>query len=316
MAVLLVPGLRICAGSFVVGAPLGTDALGGAYCATDDAGRDVCVRVINLEALVAYELAPSVKDAETAVQDEAELLEEFAHARVARIRARAIESLETVSRASVPCAIFVADFVAHESLEERIASGRVSTEEAVLWARDLAEVLAFAHTDSPARVHSDVRPASVRVGRDGHAVLADWTGSWAVLAPARVAQPTRPALVGHPWYFSPERAAGGRFFRKDDAWAWGLVALQLVLGRRREELVPGESAAGDLRGLARGVLAAKERHPGLGCLIEDALRVSKEARPSASSIAARLQEGVGSASSASAPADSLGAGGGGHVGDA
>lgn len=101
-------------------------------------------------------------------------------------------------------------------------------------------------TGAPLRiVHRDVSPHNILVGIDGRARLTDFGIAWAL---NRAAQTQAGQVKGKLNYFSPEQAQGQTVDRRTDVWSLGIVAWEMLSGRR---LFPGR----DLYDLLEAILA-------------------------------------------------------------
>lgn len=171
----------------------------------------------------------------------------------------------------------VVEHVRGASLERLLRGVPLPVEVARLVARDLAQRLAALHERG--LVHGDVAPSNVVVDEDGELVLVDF--GLAMRAGERRATPQ-----GTAGYVSPEAALGRAAATADDAYAWGVVAAELVLGRRLFD-------DGDLAAAAvRTSLPAGARVDDLP-EVERALSADPAARPALAEVAAALEVDAG-----------------------
>jgi len=148
------------------------------------------------------------------------------------------------------------ELVDGEPLNERLARGRLTRDEVVRLALDLARAMAAAHEAGV--THRDLKPANVILRhRDGHAVVTDFGVSrahGAVEEPAGPGHDSTGALqltregviIGTPQYMAPEQLAG----RTDigpaaDVYAFGVVVYEAATGVRLHEA----TTIGELRRL-------------------------------------------------------------------
>ncbi|XXT20322.1 protein kinase [Sorangium sp. So ce429] len=162
-----------------------------------------------------------------------------------------------------------------QSLAELLsARGALEPEEARRLMREILDALACAHRQG--MVHGDVRPAHVMVVPSGAARcgLLFGFGFGVIAAGARGeaegARASGTELVGSQAYLAPEQRRGFPPIARSDLYAWGLVFLECLTGRR---LGRGLSPDGDAPQLKRGEPGRLPRalldHP-LGALLRRA----------------------------------------------
>jgi serine/threonine-protein kinase len=117
------------------------------------------------------------------------------------------------------------EYVDGEDLASLLARiGRLPPDKALEITRDLCAGLAAVHEKGI--VHRDLKPANVMIDGRGHARLTDFG-----LAVA-LAGPGQRAFAGTPAYMSPEQLSGGEVTARSDLYALGLIAYEMVTGRR------------------------------------------------------------------------------------
>ena len=118
-----------------------------------------------------------------------------------------------------------------ESLRERLdREGRLSLPEALMIIRDVAEVLAFAHTRDI--VHRDIKPANILL-QDGRAVVADFGIAKAICASCGPGMTGSGMSLGSPGYMSPEQAFGSADVdARTDVFSLGCVVYEMLVGER------------------------------------------------------------------------------------
>ena len=163
------------------------------------------------------------------------------HARDAEVRARFTrEALAAARLSGEPYVITVFDvgehggrpFIVMEFLEggtvhERLRAGRVPVEQALDWLGQAAAALDAAHRKGV--VHRDVKPANLLLDRDGVVRVSDF----GIASAAGLDTLTLPGTVlGTAGYLSPEQARGEHATAASDRYGLGVVAFELLTGRR------------------------------------------------------------------------------------
>jgi len=118
------------------------------------------------------------------------------------------------------------EFLPGGSLEDRLAGGPLSDEQADRAARNIAAGLAFAHAHGV--LHRDLKPANVLFDASANAKLADF-------GIARVADESgltsAGTVLGTASYLAPERAAGENATPASDVYSFGVVLFRMLTGR-------------------------------------------------------------------------------------
>ena len=127
----------------------------------------------------------------------------------------------------------VMDFIDGRSLAQEIAYRRgqkktFAFEEVATILRDVAEALAFAHEQTPAVVHCDVKPHNVMLGVGGRAKLMDF-GIARVLNDSSVLTGSMHQL-GSAAYVAPEISAGRSPDVRSDVYSLGVLMLEMITG--------------------------------------------------------------------------------------
>ncbi len=175
---------------------------------------------------------------------EARLLAALNHPGIA-----SIYSFEEIPGSSPSSArhLLVMELVEGEDLAVRLASGPLSLEESLSYARQIAEALEAAHEKGI--VHRDLKPANVKVTPDGRVKLLDFglakifegdagPGSSPAItkSPTLTARATAAgAILGTAAYMSPEQARGKPLDKRTDVWAFGCVLFEMLTGKRAFE---------------------------------------------------------------------------------
>jgi serine/threonine-protein kinase len=137
-------------------------------------------------------------------------------------------------------------------------------------------------------VHRDFSPHNILVGVDGVAKLSDFGIAKATNRAGHTATGT---LKGKASYMAPEQAMGFELDRRGDVWAGGVVAWELLLGRRMH--LPGDA----LQTLLKVVSVPPERvrserpdiHPDVDEVVARALAPMDRRWPSAQVFARELR---------------------------
>ena len=149
----------------------------------------------------------------------------------------------------------VMPFVEGESLRDRlIRESPLPVEEALLYAREMAEALEYAHQRGI--VHRDVKPENILIS-GGVAVIADFGIARASHLPGDANLTSLGVPLGTPAYMSPEQAAGrAEVDGRSDVYSLGCTLYEMLAGeppfrgsmeevirRQREEQAPPVAAA-------------------------------------------------------------------------
>jgi tetratricopeptide (TPR) repeat protein len=133
------------------------------------------------------------------------------------------------------------EYLSGGSLEERLRDGGpVSPGQALEWLEQAANALDAAHREGV--VHRDVKPANLLLDRHGRIHVADF----GIASAAGLDSLTQTGTVlGTASYLSPEQAMGERATPASDLYSLGVVAFELLTGRRPFEAdsVAAEAAA-------------------------------------------------------------------------
>ncbi len=120
---------------------------------------------------------------------------------------------------------YVAELVPGESLADRLARERLSSEEAGAIAAEICRALGSAHRQGV--VHCDVKPANVMLTPEGAVKVGDF-------GVARLADGTSRAMaatvIGTPRYMSPEQARGLSTTPATDVYSTGVVLYEMLAG--------------------------------------------------------------------------------------
>jgi len=121
----------------------------------------------------------------------------------------------------------VMEYLGGGSLDDRVRAGRIRTRQALEWLEQAAAALDAAHAEGV--IHRDVKPANLLLDEDGNAHVADF----GIASAAGMDSLTKTGtVIGTAEYLSPEQAQGERATPASDRYAFGVVAWELLTGRR------------------------------------------------------------------------------------
>ena len=212
-------------GPYEITAKLGEGGMGEVWRATDSKlGRDVALKLLPED----FALDP---ERLARFEREARVLASLNHPNIATLHA--FEHLDERH-------ILVMELVEGEGLDEVIARGPVSVDEAIAVALQVAEALEAAH--EAGIVHRDLKPANVRIRPDGTVKVLDFglAKAWesegisgsASLSPTITQHHTKAGvLLGTAAYMAPEQARGKPVDKRADIWAFGVVLFEMLAGR-------------------------------------------------------------------------------------
>jgi serine/threonine protein kinase len=123
--------------------------------------------------------------------------------------------------------LIVMEYLEGGSVYERLRAGPIPRGQALTWLQQAADALDRAHASGI--VHRDVKPANLLLDRDGNVHVSDFgiasaSGADMLTAPGTV--------LGTAGYLSPEQARGEPATPASDRYSLGVVAFELLTGRR------------------------------------------------------------------------------------
>src|SRR3989475_6203904 len=124
---------------------------------------------------------------------------------------------------------YVMPYVEGESLRHRLQRERkLSLDDALHIARDVADALAFAHGEGI--IHRDIKPENILLSGD-HAIVADFGIARAISAAGGLTLTGAGQPIGSPGYMSPEQAVGSaQLDARTDVYSLGCVLFEMLAG--------------------------------------------------------------------------------------
>jgi eukaryotic-like serine/threonine-protein kinase len=212
---------RILAGRFRLTEKLGQGGMGSVWRAEDQSlGTEVAVKLID----------PSIADNPEAVVR----FKREARAAAALRSAHVVQILDCGVDANTP--YIAMELLVGESLADRLRRvGNLTPLEVGLAFTGVAKALTRAHESGI--VHRDLKPDNiflVREGEDEIAKVLDFGIAKKLEAISQAGFVTRTgAMMGTPYYMSPEQASGKRSVdQRTDIWALGVIAVECLVGKR------------------------------------------------------------------------------------
>ena len=210
-------------GPYQIVGPLGAGGMGEVYRARDTKlDRDVALKTLpETFANDAERLARFEREAKT--------LASLNHPHIAQVYA-------------IEGPAIVMELVEGEDLSERLKRGPIPLDEAIPFARQIAEALEAAH--DAGIIHRDLKPGNVKVRADGTVKVLDFglakssgptapsgslENSPTITTPAMTMQGV---IMGTAAYMAPEQAKGKVVDRRADIWAFGCVLYEMLTGAR------------------------------------------------------------------------------------
>jgi Tol biopolymer transport system component len=224
----LTPGTRL--GSYVIEAPLGAGGMGEVYKARDTRlDRTVAIKVVGG--------GPATFDDHGTAEREARAVAALNHPHIC--------ALHDVGRDN-GTTFLVMEYVAGETLAQRLARGELPVREVIRYAIQIAEALDHAHRHGV--IHRDLKPANIMLTKSGVKVLDFGLATMRAAAPletpfhpdeaastAKVGLASEQTLLGTVHYMAPERLEGREATAASDLFAFGAVMYEMATGRRAFE---------------------------------------------------------------------------------
>jgi Tol biopolymer transport system component len=212
-------------GSHRILSRLGAGGMGEVYRARDTRlDRDVAIKVLSDRFL-------SVPERLGRFELEARVLATLNHPHIAAIYG--VEEADGIRG-------LVLELVEGATLAERLSSGGLAVQEALVIGRQIADALEAAHAKGI--VHRDLKPANIKITPEGTVKVLDFglakvlgtdaLSDGASQAPRIALDQSREGLIaGTPAYMSPEQTRGQPLDKRTDIWAFGCVMYEMLAGR-------------------------------------------------------------------------------------
>jgi uncharacterized RDD family membrane protein YckC len=205
-------------GHFRIDKPLGAGGMGEVYLATD----------LALDRPVAIKVLPAAL-ARDPVRRDRLIREARSQARISHPNVGHIYFIGEEMGGASGRLYFAMEFVAGETVAEKIARGPVSIEDALAIIRSAA--LGLREAQRSGITHRDIKPSNLMIDSHGMVKVLDFglaAGEPGVLGGGPVAQTS---LAGTPLYMAPEQARGEPVDFHADIYALGATLFHLVSGR-------------------------------------------------------------------------------------
>ena len=215
-------------GTYTIQAAIGTGGMGEVYRAKDTKlGREVAIKVL-------HEALRQDEERLARFEREARVLASLNHPGIATLY-----GLETEGSITY----LVMELVHGDTLQERLARGPLTVEEAIAIFQQIAEALEAAHAAGV--VHRDLKPANIKITPEGRVKILDFG-----LAKAFATEDDEPVsdlsssptltrgatavgvIMGTASYMSPEQARGKKADKRADIWAFGCVLFEAISGKK------------------------------------------------------------------------------------
>src|SRR5438034_1096934 len=212
-------------GRYEIRSQIGAGGMGEVYLARDEKlNRDVAIKI--LPGAFAQD-----SDRVARFKREAQVLASLNHPNIA-----SIYGLEE-SNGFMALAM---ELIEGPTLADRLATGPIPIDEALIFARQIAAALEAAHERGI--IHRDIKPANVKVTDDGTVKVLDF-GLAKVFAdetpeanlshsPTLIKGTQAGMILGTAAYMSPEQAKGKAVDKRSDIWAFGCVLFEMLTGKQ------------------------------------------------------------------------------------
>jgi serine/threonine-protein kinase len=212
----LSPGTHL--GPYEILGPIGEGGMGVVYRALDPRlSRQVAIK------LLPQDLAAD-PDAQERLRFEAIAAAALDHPYICKI-------YEVAEHEGAVC--LVMEYIAGETLRQRLARGRVIFAEMLRIAAEITDALEAAHAGGI--LHRDLKPANIMLTQQGHVKIMDFGLAKRMTAfsdtDASITRLTMPgAILGTPAYMSPEQVKGLPLDARSDLFSFGVILAEISSG--------------------------------------------------------------------------------------
>ncbi|GLZ08108.1 hypothetical protein Acsp03_55740 [Actinomadura sp. NBRC 104412] len=285
----MTPGQTVIDGRFQLKEQLGRGGMGTVWRALDLAlEREVALKEVRLtETDDAERNSGIARMRRERVMREARALARLDHPNVVTIH-------HIVDSPELPHPWLVMELVRGQSLQDRLAEGRIPPGEAAAIGRGILAALAAAHQAGIR--HRDVKPANVLLRMDGTPVLTDF--GIAVLEDASRVTATG-GLVGSPEYIAPERLHGREGDPASDLWSLGVLLYVAVEGHNP---LRRSTTAATLAAVMAGQIPPPRNAGPLAPVLQALLVRDPAARPTTAQLDQMLAQAAGTGGAQPTPA--------------
>src|SRR5262245_8544969 len=190
----------------------------------------------------------------------------------------------------------VMEYVAGETLSDRLRRGPLPVAEALRIGKDVADALAATHKQGI--IHRDLKPANLQLAADGRVKVLDF-GLARKVAPATETTSLTPhrapmssadlRIAGTPGYMSPEQALGRPIGTPTDVFSLGVVLFEMLTGHRPH---PGDALPPESLAIITTTIRVRDREPevasAIGELVTRMLAMDPAKRPSAADVVTQI----------------------------